>query len=242
MSLPVDVFEQQASWIARAMEVLDLDRALGLVDRGGGLPRGTTALTFDDGYAGVHRHAFPILQRLGVRPTLFLVSGAFDGTVRAEEWVDPEDRIGYEPTVIAQDAVRELAEAGWSFGSHSHTHRDLTELSEEECGRDLRESRERLESMLGRQVRWLAYPKGRHAEHVRRAARAAGFTHALSLPEERERVEPMAVPRVGIYRGDGVVALRAKLSRWYLPVRTSAAFPMLQRAVRAGRRVAGRGK
>ena len=55
--------------------------------------------------------------------------------------------------------------------------------------RDLKESRELLGDVLGRRVDLLAYPRGKHDEHVRAAAEKAGFSHAFGLPEEAERPE-----------------------------------------------------
>ena len=56
----------------------------------------------------------------------------------------------------------------------------------------------------------LAYPYGFHTAHVRRAAAAAGYEYALSLPQGPEPSGPLAVPRVGIYRDNCVTGLRVK--------------------------------
>ena len=240
LSVPTEIFAAQASWLARQQRLVPLERAVEIAGRSGRLPGSATALTFDDGYAGTHRNAVPILRRLGLPATMFVVSGSLDGTVRPAEWVERADLGDRDVEVVDVEGLRELADAGWSFGSHSHRHLDLTELSEEECRRDLATSREALEDLLHRPVPWLAYPRGRHAAHVRRAAARAGYTHAFGLPETPERPGPLAIPRVGIYRGDGVASMRAKLSRWYLPLRTGPAFPMAQRAVHGVRRMRGR--
>ena len=128
-----------------------------------------------------------------------------------------------------------MREAGITFGSHSLAHHDLTLLGEDECERDLRESRELLEDLLGHPVRWLAYPRGRHNERVRRAASRAGFTHAFTLPTGPEPRGAHALPRVGIWPKDGINALRAKTSDWYLGVRTSRMFPLAAAVRHLGR-------
>ena len=87
--------------------------------------------------------------------------------------------------------------------------------------------------MLGRPVRLLAYPRGRHAPHVRDAARKAGYTHAFALPEGPEPVGPYSLPRVGLYRHNGVRDLRVKLTPGYLAVRSGRAFRAARRASRA---------
>jgi peptidoglycan/xylan/chitin deacetylase (PgdA/CDA1 family) len=240
LSIAPEVFAWHAAWLASFRTVVPLERALELIDHRGRLPRGSTVLTFDDGYGGMVRHALPELAQLRLPATLFVVTGALDGSVRPQDWLEERDLAGASLEAIGFDDLLELADAGWTVGSHSHAHRDLTVLSEAECVEDLRTSRTVLEEALGRRMTWLAYPRGRHAEHVRRAASRAGFTRAFGLPEHREQPGAMAIPRVGIYRGDGLRALRVKLSPWYLQFRTSPAFPLAQRALRAARRIAGR--
>jgi hypothetical protein len=70
-------------------------------------------------------------------------------------------------------------------------------------------------------VTLLAYPRGLHDAKVRKAAEAAGYTHAFALPETAEQPGDYAVPRVGIYRGNGPLAVRVKAARPYLRVRTA---------------------
>ncbi|MFN2543036.1 MAG: polysaccharide deacetylase family protein [Actinomycetota bacterium] len=235
LAVTPEAFAGQMAWLAGHREVVPLEGAIARMTPAGGLPRGVASITFDDGYAGMAEHAVPVLRRLRLPASLFVVTGSFDGSAGPERWLDERDRPETPVGVVGEETVRSLAAEGWSIGSHSHTHRDLTELGEDECERDLRTSRDVLESILGGPAAVLAYPRGRHAAHVRRAARRAGFRYALSLPEEPAPAGDMAIPRVGIYRGDGVGALRLKLSRWYLPFRTSPAFPVARRVARAVR-------
>jgi len=93
-----------------------------------------------------------------------------------------------------------MQDAGVDFQSHSWAHRDLIDLSFDECVRDLRDSREFLSDVLGRPVTLLAYPRGLHDADVRRAAEVAGYTHAFALPETAEEPGDFAVPRVGTIR------------------------------------------
>jgi peptidoglycan/xylan/chitin deacetylase (PgdA/CDA1 family) len=116
--------------------------------------------------------------------------------------------------------VRELQARGVRIGSHSRQHAVLTALDPSACERDLRESKEQLEDLLGRPVPFLAYPEGIHDGTVRRAAERAGYTHAFALPERPEPVGAYCVPRVGIYRANGMRTFRTKLAAPYLPLRT----------------------
>jgi peptidoglycan/xylan/chitin deacetylase (PgdA/CDA1 family) len=112
-----------------------------------------------------------------------------------------------------------MSDMGVDFQSHSWAHLDLVDLGYDACVEDLRRSKDLLESLLDRRVSHLAYPRGLHDADVRRAAQAAGYSHAFSLPEKVEPTGPYSVPRVGINRGNRVATLAAKSTRSYLAVR-----------------------
>jgi peptidoglycan/xylan/chitin deacetylase (PgdA/CDA1 family) len=175
------------------------------------------ALTFDDGFETLHEHVLPVLKRHKLPATVFLVAQTLTRRGQAVDWVDTP---GTETlTTLTRDQVLEMQDAGVEFESHSYAHRTLTRLAFDECVHDLRESREFLSDLLGRHVDLLAYPRGRHDEQVRAAAAAAGYTHALALPDEREQYGPYAIPRVGVYRGNSMASVRIKSSRPYLKAR-----------------------
>jgi peptidoglycan/xylan/chitin deacetylase (PgdA/CDA1 family) len=212
-------FTRQAAWLRRRRRVLPLREALSRLDSSGRLPRGEAALTFDDGFEALHTHALPVLIREQLPATVFLVAQTLTPGGQPVDWVDTP---GTEPlSTLTRDQVLEMQDAGVDFQSHSWAHLDLTRLSEEECVRDLRDSREMLSELLGRPVTLLAYPRGRHTSHVRRAAARAGYTHAFALPERAEDVDDHAIPRVGIFRGNGQLTLRIKATRPYVRLRTN---------------------
>jgi peptidoglycan/xylan/chitin deacetylase (PgdA/CDA1 family) len=124
------------------------------------------------------------------------------------------------------------------FESHSYAHTDLTTLSFEDCVADLRTSRELLETVLGHQVRVLAYPRGRHDAGVRAAAERAGYEYALALPEGPEPGGRYAVPRVGVHHANTVRQLRVKTAGPYLRLRTGRTYQWVRAARRAVARTA----
>jgi peptidoglycan/xylan/chitin deacetylase (PgdA/CDA1 family) len=230
-----EAFAQQAAWLRRSRHVLPLRDALPRLDARGRLPRGSIALTFDDGFAALHEHVLPVLTREALPATVFLVAQTLTSAGRPVDWVDTP---GTRPlSTLTRDQVGEMQDAGVDFQSHSWAHHDLTGLSYEDCVRDLRESREFLSDVLGRQVTLLAYPRGLHDADVRKAAAAAGYSHAFALPETTEEPGDYAVPRVGVYRGNGLVSVRVKATRHYLSVRTSE--PVARNARRVKRAVRG---
>ena len=202
-----------------------------LLDRRGRLPRGAAAVTFDDGLSGVAEHAAPVLASLGIPSVVFVVAETIAPGGRSVDWVDDAPA---EPPLrtLSADDVRALAAGGMRIGSHSWAHRHLPDLSESEVKADLLDSRALLEDVLGAPVRQLAYPRGQHAPHVRRAAEAAGYKAAFTLPERREPVGAYAIPRVGVYPGNSVRDLRIKLTRRYLDLRLSPASATARAALR----------
>ena len=184
LAMEPQAFRQHCEWLTRRTTVVPLQQAVSRLDRFGRLPRGLMAITFDDGFSGLHRHATPVLSRLGIPATVFLVAQTLTDAARPVDWVDNPPP--FPLTTLSLDQVREMQSEGVNFESHSYSHADLTQLSFADCVIDLRESRELLESLLGRRVRLLAYPRGRHNHAVRAAASRAGYSHAFTLPESRE--------------------------------------------------------
>jgi peptidoglycan/xylan/chitin deacetylase (PgdA/CDA1 family) len=180
-------------------------------------------LTFDDGFADYFEEAVPIMEKHGLTATMYVVAGSITEGGVPVNWITGLDP-GDAPPLLTADQIRELHDRGWGIGSHSMAHRDLPTLTEAECLADLRDSRDLLSDLLGEPVTTLAYPFGRHAAHVRRAAQRAGYRFALALPEGPESKGPFAVPRSGIYRGNPLWKFAVKTSRWYAGARTSSLY------------------
>jgi peptidoglycan/xylan/chitin deacetylase (PgdA/CDA1 family) len=74
---------RQLRAVKRMGTVVPLDEALDAMAQGRPLPRRAIALTFDDGYRDNLETALPILSRLGLPATFYLVPGLLDRSVRA---------------------------------------------------------------------------------------------------------------------------------------------------------------
>jgi peptidoglycan/xylan/chitin deacetylase (PgdA/CDA1 family) len=230
-------FTEHLRWLAAHRRVLPLDELVDRLDRRFRPPPRTAALTFDDGFATVYEFAFPLLRAMRQPATVFVVTDTLRPGTHGVRWVD--DPPGGPLGSLSTAQILEMHESGIRFGSHSRAHRDLTAMSDADCRRDLQESREALEDLLRHTVDMVAYPRGRHDERVRRAAHRAGFRHGFTLPERKEPATRLSVPRVGVYRGNGVHALAVKASRWYPEARavpvSRAARGLYRRALRDNR-------
>jgi peptidoglycan/xylan/chitin deacetylase (PgdA/CDA1 family) len=198
----------------------------------------TFALTFDDAWASIFEHGFPVLSALGVPATVFTLTDAPGPPVRRLRGPILEPLVGgpheHELMPMSWDQLRTLQDAGWEIGSHTRSHPFLTTVDDDRLGDELAASKLRCEEMLGRPCRTIAYPSGDFDARVVRFARAAGYAVAGTLPVRFDRdPDPLAYPRVSIQRDDSIRTFATKVSRVTRLVRTTALWPALERARRA---------
>lgn len=137
----------------------DLDAILaGIQDR----PRNPLIFTFDDGYENFRQYAFPILQQNNARAVVFLVTGMLGRTNR---WDRKKKGIRSQRLLTEKD-IRELAEAGIEFGSHSHTHADCAELSAAQRKKEINGSYEMIKELTRRPAMAFCYPYGHHSPEL----------------------------------------------------------------------------
>ncbi|MBI5883061.1 MAG: polysaccharide deacetylase family protein [Elusimicrobia bacterium] len=145
------------------------------------MPARPALVTFDDGYSNNYELAFPVLSELGMKGNIFLVC---DTIGRHNAWHDPASESWLRMVTWAQ--VEEMQGSGViEFGSHTVTHRNLSEISLEDAAWEVRESKKRLEDRLGRPMVGFAYPYGAGAfvPEVRARAREAGYRYDFSIKQ-----------------------------------------------------------
>ena len=126
------------------------------------------------------------------------------------------------------DELRTLSDAGWEIGSHTvYAPASRHDLPSRRSSRSWRESRRHCEVNLGRDCLSLAYPYGDFDDRVISAARSAGYLTAATLPRRFEGKNPLAWSRVGIYRTDGPLTYRLKISAAVRRLRKHAPRPPL---------------
>lgn len=150
-------------------------------------------ITFDDGYADVHEHALPVLERFGFAATVFVTTG----------WLrdaGPYSAGSPPGRMLAWPQVEELAATGVEIGAHGHSHAQLDQLGGPVLREELHRSRELLQQRLGRQVPAMAYPYGYSSARVRREVRACGYSSACAVANAvmTEHHDPYAVPRLTV--------------------------------------------
>ena len=128
---------------------------------GKGLPEKPVLLTFDDGYADLAQHAFPVLQEFGFKAAVYIVTGRIGST---NTW-DEECGSGTH-RLLSADQILYWVGRGIEFGAHSRTHAELTTLEPHELEEEVLGSKRDLEQLLGHRVVSFAYPFGFHNTSV----------------------------------------------------------------------------
>ena len=110
--------------------------------------------------------------------------------------------------------LRELGQVpGVEIGSHSVRHVHLDVLRRAELREQVRDSKARLEDLLGRAVDGIAYPHGAHDRRVLAESEAAGYTSGAGVKNalSHGRDLPMAVARATITDRTDPAEVRALL-------------------------------
>ena len=158
--------------------------------------RRTFLLTFDDGYASLAEHAYPVLQDLGFTATTFLITD-YVGKTNAWDMRYTWSRLSH----LSWNEVEHWRARGFEFASHGATHRRLTWLSDTAAETELLRSRETLTTKLGAESgRAVAYPFGAVDGRIAGLARQAGFE--LGFGGVRGNGDRLHLARVPVYLWD----------------------------------------
>jgi len=163
-------------------------------------------VTFDDAYQHLLITLPELMERFKFRPLIFVPTGLIGRSNRWDysHFVRPMEHLN-------RDSIRRLVEMGVSFGSHGHSHTDLTSLDAGRLGAELLFSKATLEDLTGRPVTAISYPFGRCDERIRKAASAAGYTEGYTLRFPWIDDHPMARGRTAVYGYDTPLSIFLKL-------------------------------
>lgn len=98
--IPVDEFRAEMQWIHDHCRPMALAALLDAARDGRSDPR-AVAVTFDDGYLGVERHAWPIVRELGMTATIFVVTASIEspGELRRDDELEMAYRLTTKSTL-----------------------------------------------------------------------------------------------------------------------------------------------
>jgi peptidoglycan/xylan/chitin deacetylase (PgdA/CDA1 family) len=137
-------------------------------------------ITFDDGHESDWIVAAPELARRNLHAMFFVV------------W----SYLGL-PGYLSRDQVIALRAEGFEIGSHGMTHTRLSQISVADASEELRESKRRLEDLLGEPIATFALPGGHYNDAVLEAAWTAGYRRVMTSDFRIANRENRVMPRMG---------------------------------------------
>lgn len=173
LTTSVDLFERYCRFFRRHFKVVSLPDLVTRLERGSHLNR-ELSITFDDGYRDNFENAAPVLERLSLPATFFVVTEWIGSDV--VPWWDRQQ--GVRHPWMTWDEVRTLQAKGFDIGGHTRTHVDLGSVSEADAREEILGARLDLERQLAARVESFAYPYGRRdnvTSAIPEVVRAAGF-------------------------------------------------------------------
>jgi peptidoglycan/xylan/chitin deacetylase (PgdA/CDA1 family) len=198
LTLGPDMFERYCRFFRRHFRVTSLGELVDRLEQGRTVSR-HLVLTFDDGYLDNYEHAAPVLERLGLPATFFVVT-QWIGTDVVAWWDRP---LGAPHPWMTWEHVRSLHRRGFEIGAHTRTHADLGRVSDADAVDEIFGARRDLEMQLGAPVDLFAYPYGGRdnlSEPNRALVRAAGYRCCCSGygGDVASGTDPLQIRRVPI--------------------------------------------
>jgi peptidoglycan/xylan/chitin deacetylase (PgdA/CDA1 family) len=195
---PAD-FTAQMRWLhAHGFHAITQQQLFAALEQGKRLPAKPVVITFDDGYRDVLANAAPVLKRLGMPATAYVITGRISGS---------------DVSFLSWAQLKALEQNGVQIGSHTISHAELPRLTDPAALQELIQSRLALERHLGHPVQWFAYPAGRFDKRTEALVRQAGYVLAVTTePGSAQRAQqPFALHRYEVLDTTGVRGLAALL-------------------------------
>jgi len=153
-----DKYSEMSTPIALFIQHLNIIKSMGFeVVREITAPANQIQINFDDGFRGLFEHKELLISH-NVFPTLFMITS----------------QVG-EPNYLTWAELKDLDEKGFNIQSHTHLHKDLNTLNEEQLFCELSISKQLLESNLQNEITEICFPKGLFNDLVLEVCAKVGY-------------------------------------------------------------------
>jgi peptidoglycan/xylan/chitin deacetylase (PgdA/CDA1 family) len=180
-------FEREMAYLKRHFNVISLGTLINDIGKSPNILVDNIAITFDDGYKDNYLNAYPVLKRHGLSATIFLVSKL----------------VGTSEGMLNEDEIEMMRKGGIDFGSHTASHKVLTEIDINTAAEEILRSKEDLGKLLKEEMQFFAYPRGKRKHFnnkIKYLVKKSGYKAAFTTEngEIDNRSDLFALKRIGI--------------------------------------------
>jgi len=196
ISIPKEKFLEHILYLKDNYEIILVDNSYK-----NNLDRKTISITFDDGYED-NLYALEICKKFNIPFTLYITTGF----IGKENYLSEED--------IKKFADYELC----TLGTHSVSHPHLDTLSYELQYKELKESKEVLENIIGKEITQMSYPHGLYNLDTIKLTEKLGYNLVSSSHiglNSASSFDPRRLKRIEIVSNDSLMELEKKILGYY---------------------------
>ncbi len=224
ISVSPEVFAAQMKYLAdNSFQVISLDDLLQWKETNHPIPPKCIILSFDDGFEDNYLHAFPVVAKYSFKAVLSVIT-VFINSQKPFSWIKQSvasKRTGRPVGLpLKSQQLKEMSENGITIASHTRSHLSFSRLEKKRVAEEVFLSKKELEEIVGKRVKYLAYPYGSWGnfnDRDKKIVRSAGYEAALSTKVGRNDLNSdfYELNRIPIFNIDGLSNFKRKVRGAY---------------------------
>lgn len=180
--IPTAAFREQMQMLADSgYHTILPDQLYAYLTTGAPLPSKPIMLTFDDGDLDQYETALPILDKHGFKGAFFIMTVAIG-------------RRGKQP-YMDKAQIKDLSDRGHLIGAHTWDHHNVKKYTGDDWRIQVEEPKAKLEAIIGKPVKYFAYPFGLWNKEALPELQKRGYVAAFSLADKRDDSMPLFTVR-----------------------------------------------
>ena len=180
--IPTEAFREQMQMLADSgYHTVLPDQLYAYLTTGAPLPSKPVMLTFDDGDLDQYETAVPILDKHGFKGAFFIMTVAIG-------------RRGKQP-YMDKAQIKDLSDRGHLIGAHTWDHHNVKKYQGEDWKIQVEEPKAKLEAIIGKPVKYFAYPFGLWNREALPEIQKRGYVAAFTLADKRDDSMPLFTVR-----------------------------------------------
>ncbi len=177
-------------------------------------PKKPLIITFDDGYLNNKEIALPLLEKYGMKATVFLLANP---NLKTNSWDAAANEKSF-PLMSAAERLEFSQNPLIEIGSHGFAHAPLDSfLTRQERLAELVDSKKHLETEISLPISVFAYTYGRRSSDASDLAKEAGYHFAVNTDTGGLHIEddPWSIFRISMFPQETKASLWKKTRSWY---------------------------